>query len=103
MWEIKLSGEVRASSASGVESWRSRHLLTAPAERDALGRNLPCTVYFFEDEAGALPLEDFLLRIVRKLDLVTDYLSLKPEEVFVSALKRGEDLPETPLGSREDR
>lgn len=45
-------------------------------------RNRSCTVYFLEDERGALPLEKVLLRMVSKSDLVGD------TEVDMSALFR---------------
>ena len=51
------------------------------------GRNLPCTVYFFEDETGALPLEDLLLRAVRKLDLVTGEMGIDVGGVFRAVVK----------------
>ena len=55
------------------------------------GRNLPCTVYFFEDEIGALPLEGLLMHMMRKHELVKDELNLTPDDLFSAALKRDED------------
>ena len=64
---------------------------TAFAQREGryhrYGRNLPCTVYFFEDETGALPLEDLLLRMVRKLDLVTGEMDIDVGGVFRAVVK----------------
>ncbi len=51
-----------------------------------VGRSQPCTVYFFEDETGALPLENLALRMVRKLDLVTDDTDFDIDSLFRAAL-----------------
>ena len=59
------------------------------------GRSIPCTVYFFEDESGALPLEDLLLRMVRKIDLVDDETDIDMNGLFraVVNMPRREDVP----------
>lgn len=50
-------------------------------------RNLPCTVYFFQDETGALPSENLMLRMVRKLKLVTGEMDIDLKDVFEAAVK----------------
>jgi len=51
------------------------------------GRQRQCTVYFFEDETGCLPLEDLLLRMTRKLDLVTGEMGFDVEQFFREIVK----------------
>ena len=41
----------------------------------------------FEDETGALPLENLLLRMVQKLDLVSGELDLDVGDVFRKVVK----------------
>jgi hypothetical protein len=50
------------------------------------GRMQPCTVYFFEDESGAFPFEDLLLRMARKLDRVTNCTDIDMGGLFHAAL-----------------
>ena len=54
---------------------------------DRYGRSLPCTIYFFEDETGALPLEDLLVRMVRKQDLLTGEMDIDVSSVFRAVVK----------------
>jgi len=49
------------------------------------GRKQPCTVYFLEDETGALPLERLIL-MVRKLDLTTCDIDVNMNDLFREAL-----------------
>jgi superfamily II DNA/RNA helicase len=51
------------------------------------GRDLPCTVYFLEDESRALPMEGFLIRMIRKMDLDTGNLNIDVNAMFKEALK----------------
>ena len=51
------------------------------------GRRLPCTVYFLEDETGSLPLEDLLLRMARKADLVTGEMGVDVAGIFRAVTK----------------
>lgn len=52
------------------------------------GRNLPCQVHFLEDEAGALRLEDLLMRMVSNVGLITDEMSNEAEELFREAVEK---------------
>jgi len=54
---------------------------------DRYGRSLPCTIYFFEDETGALPLADLLVRMVRKQDLLTGEMDIDAGSVFRAVVK----------------
>lgn len=46
-----------------------------------------CTAYFLEDEAGALPLEDYLLRMVRKQNQVTGEMDIDVDRMFRTVVK----------------
>lgn len=50
-------------------------------------RDLPCTVYFLEDERRALPMEGFLIRMIRKMDLDTGNLDIDVDAMFKETLK----------------
>ena len=50
------------------------------------GRKQPCTVYFLDDESGALPLEGLLLRNIQKFDLINESMDSDIGELFQEAL-----------------
>jgi superfamily II DNA or RNA helicase len=54
------------------------------------GRSQSCTVYLFEDETGALPLEGLLLRMVQKIDLITDDADTDVEGLFRTVVSSAE-------------
>ena len=54
------------------------------------GRGRSCTVYVFEDETGALPLEGLLLRMVRKIDLITELVDVDVDGLFHTVVNGAE-------------